>query len=982
MKRNLLDFTGEFTRRHIGPSPADTEHMLATIGADSMDRLIEETIPAGIRRQRELAVGPGLSEHEYLSYVRGLARRNRTFRSFIGLGYYGTITPPVIQRNVFENPGWYTAYTPYQAEIAQGRLEALLNFQTLVIDLTGLDVANASLLDEATAAAEAMTLMYRSRTPAQQKAGATKLFLSKGVLPQTIDVLNLRARPLGIELVYRDFAEMQLDDDMFAAIIQYPDAGGAVHDYRAFIERAREKGIRVIMAADPLSLVLLTSPGELGADVAIGSMQRFGVPMGYGGPHAAYMAVRDEFKRQMPGRLIGVSVDSQGDPAYRMSLQTREQHIRREKATSNICTAQALLANMAGFYAVFHGPEGLRRIAARVHLYARMLADQLAGLGFTIAHEHFFDTIRVDLSADVLERLRGEALKAEVNFYYPDTGGVVIALDETVGRADLERIAAVFAATAGKERGGLDFSAAEDETAALADLPADYLRKDEILTHPVFHSHHSETGMMRYLRKLEGRDLGLNTAMIPLGSCTMKLNAAVEMMPLSMSEFAGLHPFVPADQAAGYHAMIEELERDLCEITGFTACSLQPNSGAQGEYAGLMVIRAYHHERGNFDRDVVLIPTSAHGTNPASAVMAGMDVVLVQCDDAGNVDLEDLQNKAARHADRLSALMITYPSTHGVFEEEIRDICETVHRYGGQVYLDGANMNAQVGLTAPAELGADVCHLNLHKTFAIPHGGGGPGMGPICVAEHLAPFLPGHSQTEGVGGDKAIASVSAAPYGSALILLISHAYIKLLGDHGLRAASEYAILGANYIKARLEKDYPVLYTGQQGRVAHEMILDIRPFKKECGIDVEDIAKRLMDFGFHAPTMSWPIAGTLMVEPTESEPREELDRFCDAMLTIRAEIREIESGAATADNNVVRNAPHTARMVTANDWSYPYSREQAAYPDARLRDAKFWPAVGRIDNVYGDRNLICACPPLEVYAAESQQLEESAAGVSS
>ncbi len=970
MNQNVLDQSQEFTRRHIGPGPADLKKMLSTIGAGSLDELIDQTIPASIRRARPLNIAAGLSEFEYLEQVRGLAAENRLFRSLIGTGYHGTIVPEVIKRNIFENPGWYTAYTPYQAEISQGRLEALLNFQTMIIDLTGLDVANASLLDESTAAAEAMTLLHRSRAPAQAASGAHRFFVAKGVLPQTIDVLNLRARPLGIELVYRDFAEGHLDDDMFGAILQYPTATGAAHDYRAFIERAHAKGIRVILAADPLALVVLASPGELGADVAIGSTQRFGVPMGYGGPHAAYMAVRDEFKRQMPGRLIGVSVDSQGNVAYRMSLQTREQHIRREKATSNICTAQALLATMAGMYAVYHGPEGLRKIALRVHGLARLLAGSARSLGYRLAADSFFDTIHIDCDETTRERLRAQSLAERINFAYPAEGGVVIALDETVNVDLCLAVSRVFARAAGRT----DVATPDTRTLAagdeiLDDLPPGLRRASAILAHPVFNSYHSETGMMRYLRRLENRDLGLNTAMIPLGSCTMKLNAAVEMAPLSWPEFAGLHPFVPKDQAAGYQKMIAELEGLLSEITSFDACSLQPNSGAQGEYAGLMVIRAYHEDHGNAHRNVVLIPASAHGTNPASAAMAGMEVVVVQCDEQGNVDLEDLQNKAARYEKNLGALMITYPSTHGVFEEEVRGICETVHRYGGQVYLDGANMNAQVGLTAPAELGADVCHLNLHKTFAIPHGGGGPGMGPICVRAHLAPYLPGHNQVAGVGGPAAISSVSGAPYGSALILLISYAYIKLLGGSGLRAASEYAILNANYIKSRLEHAYPVLYTGQKGRVAHEMILDVRPLKKDAGIEAEDIAKRLMDYGFHAPTMSFPIAGTLMIEPTESEPLDELDRFCDAMLLIRKEIDAVARGSADPANNVLKHAPHTAGMVVAGEWPHPYTREEAAFPDARLRESKFWPAVGRIDNVYGDRNLICACPPVEAYANE-------------
>ena len=963
MKINL-ESTDHFVNRHIGPGPRDLEEMLQTVGVSSLDELIDQTIPGSIRLEKDLDLPEGLSEHRFLTELRKTAGENQVFRSYIGLGYYNTLTPGVIQRNILENPGWYTQYTPYQAEISQGRLEALLNFQTMVMDLTALDIANASLLDEGTAAAEAMTLFHRLRPPKKNKADT--FFVSNECLPQTIAILKSRAEPLEIKLVVGDFATHEFTDEYFGALLQYPTADGQVHDYRAFIEKAHATQARVAMAADLLSLTLLTPPGELGADVALGNTQRLGVPMGFGGPHAAYFATSDELKRQLPGRIIGVSIDSRGKRAYRMALQTREQHIRREKATSNICTAQALLAIMAGMYAVYHGPEGLRNIALRVHTLTKILESELKKLGYEQANSVYFDTLKIK-GANV-DAVREEALSRGINLRYEDDF-IGISLDESVGTDDLRDLVDIFARTAGKSV-NIDPEAAQDEIDL--SLPAGLKRGGEVLSHPIFSLHHSETAMMRYIKTLENRDLALNTAMIPLGSCTMKLNAVAEMAAVTWPEFSVQHPFAPSNQTAGYQRVIGDLEKYLCEITGFAACSLQPNSGAQGEYSGLMVIRQYHLERGDTERNIALIPASAHGTNPASAVMAGMKVVVVACDDQGNIDLEDLQNKAAKHADNLSSLMVTYPSTHGVFEEEIKEICDTVHKYGGLVYMDGANMNAQVGLTSPANIGADVCHLNLHKTFSIPHGGGGPGMGPICVTKDLAPYLPGHPLRGDVGGDKAIHAVSAAPWGSASILLISYAYIKLLGREGATAATKYAMLNANYIKARLEKDYNVLYTGKNGRVAHEMIIDFRHWKKD-GLEVEDVAKRLIDYGFHAPTMSFPIAGTLMVEPTESEPRVELDRFCDAMLAIRAEIQELLDGSVDAKDNVLKNAPHTSEQATADNWPHGYSREKAVYPVPSLRENKFWPPVGRVDNVHGDRNLICACPPMEAY----EEADESA-----
>ena len=930
--------------------------MLKAAGAATLDALIDETIPARIRLDRPLNLPEGRGEYEFLRELRETAAQNQLFRSYIGLGYSDCFTPSVILRNVLENPGWYTPYTPYQAEIAQGRLEALLNFQTVVRDLTGMEVANASLLDEATAAAEAMTMLHRV-----SKSKANKFFAADSCFPQTLDVLRTRAEPLGIELVVGDWRSVNLDQTFFGALVQTPDESGTVHDLRDFISSAKRAGVMVAVATDLLSLTLLTPPGEIGADVVLGNSQRFGVPMGYGGPHAAFFATQEKYVRQVPGRIIGVSVDAHGNAAYRMALQTREQHIRREKATSNICTAQALLANMAGFYAVWHGPKGLTHIARRVHGLAKLLERELAKAGVAQRNELFFDTLCLEPPAGTTARIREAAVAQKMNFRYRADGTINVALDETTTPGDVEAIVKVFSSGTGAQP---NFDASPENL--VLNYPAALKRTSEFLTHPVFNTHHSESQMMRYIRSLERRDVGLDTSMIPLGSCTMKLNAATEMLPVTWPEFSKLHPFAPVEQAAGYQKIFRELESALAEITGFAAVSLQPNAGSQGEFAGLLVIRAYHHARGDHHRDVVLIPASAHGTNPASGVMAGMRVVVVASTTEGNIDVSDLKAKAAQHRDSLAALMVTYPSTHGVFEESIQDICRIVHENGGQVYMDGANMNAQVGLTSPAAIGADVCHLNLHKTFSIPHGGGGPGMGPIAVAAHLAPYLPGHPIIK-TGGAHAIHSVAAAPWSSASILLISYAYIKMLGRDGMTEATRNAILNANYIKSRLEKYYPVLYTRETGRVAHEMIFDLRPLKTASGIDETDVAKRLMDYGFHAPTVSFPVAGTLMVEPTESEPKEELDRFCDAMIAIRAEIQAVIDGKADAQDNVLKNAPHTAAAVAADEWMHVYSREQAAYPLPFVRARKFWPSVGRIDNPYGDRNLMCSCPPVEAFA---------------
>jgi glycine dehydrogenase len=955
--RSALTHTDTFVRRHIGPDAAEIAQMLETLGYGSLDELIAATVPASIRLDRPLELGPERSEYELLNELRKIAQRNKVFRSFIGMGYHDTIVPPVIQRNVLENPGWYTQYTPYQAEIAQGRLEALLNYQTMVIDLTGLPIANASLLDEGTAAAEAMALAYHAAGSDQRNT----FWVSKDCHPQTIDVVRTRARARGVDVLVGDHADCDFSTPVFGVLLQYPATDGAVVDYSDFARRAKEAGAVVTVAADLLSLTLLAPPGEWGADIAIGNTQRFGVPLGYGGPHAAYFACRDEHKRQIPGRIIGISTDAQGNPALRMALQTREQHIRREKATSNICTAQVLLAVMASMYAVYHGPGGLRDIARRVHLYAAMLAEGARRLGYTVVHENFFDTVRIDVGTRLVS-VMAAAQERGYNLRALDEHSVCVALDETVGIEDLDAVLVSL------NRGSpLPFLTTGLADAVDEEMAGPLARTSEYLTHPVFHTHRSETAMLRYIRRLESRDLSLTQSMIPLGSCTMKLNATSEMFPVSWPEFNRIHPFAPLQQTKGYQEMFRQLEHDLAEITGFAAVSLQPNAGSQGEYAGLLCISAYHESRGQGHRDVCLIPQSAHGTNPASAVMAGMKVVVVGTDPDGNIDLADLRAKAEQHADDLAALMVTYPSTHGVFEEGIREVCEVIHAHGGQVYMDGANMNAQVGLCRPGDFGADVCHLNLHKTFCIPHGGGGPGMGPICVAEHLRPFLPGHPVVPVGQGDHG--AVSAGPWGSPSILPISYVYIKLMGAEGLTLATKVAILNANYIARRLEEHYPVLYRGANDTVAHECIVDLRQLKS-AGVEVEDVAKRLIDYGFHAPTVSFPVAGTMMIEPTESESLPELDRFCEAMIAIREEIREVELGILDRHDNPLRNAPHTAAVVTADEWEHAYGRERAAYPAGWLRERKFWPHVGRVNNAAGDRNLICACVPIEDYAAMS------------
>lgn len=944
-----------FADRHIGPDDKQVKHMLATIGVKSVNDLIAKIIPELIRLQKPLNLPEAMSEFEYLNELKAVASENQLFKNFIGMGYYNTIVPGVIKRNIFENPGWYTAYTPYQAEIAQGRMEALLNFQTMVCDLTGMQIANASLLDEATAAAEAMVMFYYTRSKEAEKKNAVKFFVSENCFPQTIDVLRTRSKPLGIELVVGDEQLFSPDDSFFGALLQYPDAIGNVLDYKNIVNMCHRHDVRVCVAADILSLVLLTPPGEWGADCVVGSTQRFGVPMGYGGPHAAYFATHDVYKRNLPGRIIGMSVDAEGNPALRMALQTREQHIRRDKATSNICTAQVLLAVMASMYAVYHGAEGLKAIATTVHKRTTALAESLKKAGFKVVNNSWFDTLTVEV--EDAESVRDMAEANLINFRYKGNS-VGVSIDETTSDEDLKDILRVFAASIGKK------SIAAVSLNGNA-IPAALLRSSEFLTNAVFNTHHSETEMLRYIKRLENKDLALNHSMISLGSCTMKLNATSEMEPLSWPEFANMHPFAPVEQAQGYAHIITELENYLKEITGFAAVSLQPNSGAQGEYAGLVVIQKYHNDRGQNHRNVVLIPQSAHGTNPASAVLAGLKVVVVKCDDDGNIDLSDLRLKAEQHQENLSCLMVTYPSTHGVYEENIKQITAAVHANGGQVYMDGANMNAQVGLTCPALIGADVCHLNLHKTFAIPHGGGGPGMGPIGVAEHLAPFLPSHTVVP-TGGRKGVNAVAAAPWGSALILLISYGYIKMLGKTGVQRATEIAMLNANYIKARLEKHYPVLYKGKNGFCAHEMILDCRAFKAVANIDVTDIAKRLMDYGFHAPTVAFPVAGTLMVEPTESEPLEEIDRFCDAMIAIRHEIMEVINGEYSKEDNMLVNAPHTALEATADEWKHSYSRQKAVFPAPWVAGNKFWPSVKRVDNAYGDRNLVCTCPDVASY----------------
>ncbi|KAB8318951.1 aminomethyl-transferring glycine dehydrogenase [Tolypothrix campylonemoides VB511288] len=966
-----------FRERHIGPSPNDIQQMLEVLGytksdktAESsdcfspLDELIDQAVPHLIRLSRLLELPEAQSEYAALTKLKEIASKNQVFRSFIGMGYYDCITPPVIARNILENPGWYTAYTPYQPEIAQGRLEALLNFQTMIIDLTGLEIANASLLDEATAAAEAMSMSY-----GVCKNKANTYFVSRDCHPQTIDVLQTRAQPLGIDIIVGDHQTFDFSQAIFGAILQYPASDGTIYDYRAFVEKAHAEGALVTVAADPLSLTLLTPPGEFGADIAVGSTQRFGIPLGYGGPHAAYFATKEEYKRQVPGRIVGVSKDAQGKPALRLALQTREQHIRREKATSNICTAQVLLAVMASMYAVYHGSAGLKRIAENIHSMTVILAEGLKRLGYSIGSEHFFDTLRVDLGKRSLDKILQacEARKINIRIFNATTVG--ISLDETTTEKDLIDLLEIFAL--GNK---LPFTLDELTSPSLprsltpSSPSSPHLsqpRTTSYLTHPVFNRYHSETELLRYLHKLETKDLSLTTSMIPLGSCTMKLNATSEMVPVTWAEFRKIHPFAPLSQTRGYQTLFQQLEEWLAEITGFAGISLQPNAGSQGEYTGLLVIRQYHESRSEEHRNICLIPTSAHGTNPASAVMCGMKVVAVACDSEGNVDLDDLKAKAEKHSKELAALMVTYPSTHGVFEEQIQEICAVVHAHGGQVYMDGANMNAQVGLCRPGDIGADVCHLNLHKTFCIPHGGGGPGMGPIGVASHLVPFLPGHAVVE-IGGEQNIGAIAAAPWGSASILVISWMYIAMMGADGLTEATKVAILNANYIAKRLEPYYPVLYKGKNGLVAHECILDLRSLKKSASIEIDDVAKRLMDYGFHAPTVSWPVAGTIMVEPTESESKEELDRFCDAMIAIRQEIAEIESGKMDAQDNVLKNAPHTAQSLIVGEWNHPYSREQAAYPAPWTREHKFWPVVGRIDNAYGDRNFVCSCLPMDAY----------------
>ena len=944
--------TNSFALRHIGPRESDLQDMLNTVGAESLDQLIYETIPDDIRLKKDLDLAPAMSEQEYLSHSIALAAKNKVFKTYIGLGYHQSIMPSVIQRNILENPGWYTAYTPYQAEIAQGRLEALLNFQTVVADLTGMEIANASLLDEGTAAAEAMALLQALRDRDQKKNNVNKFFVSEEVLPQTLDILKTRAIPLDIELVIGNHEEFDFSEGFFGVFLQYPGKTGQVFDYENFIANAREAGIKVAVAADILSLVKLRAPGEFGVDVVVGTTQRFGIPLGYGGPHAAFFATKDEYKRSIPGRIIGITKDADGNHALRMALQTREQHIKRDKATSNICTAQVLLAVMAGMYAVYHGPDGLEFIAGKVHRSALTVAKSLEKLGYQQLNSAFFDTILIKTDA---AKIKAIAEKNEVNFYYPANDLVSISIHEATNLDDVNTIIAIFAEAAGKE---------SEKISALAEgtaIPENVERKKEFLTNEVFNQYHSETDMMRYIKKLERKDLSLNHSMISLGSCTMKLNAASEMLPLSYPQWGNIHPFVPVEQAEGYQIALKRLEDQLTEITGFAATSLQPNSGAQGEYAGLLVIKAYHESRGDSHRDICLIPSSAHGTNPASAVMAGMKVVVTKSTPEGNIDVDDLREKAIKHKDNLSCLMVTYPSTHGVFESAIREITKIIHDNGGQVYMDGANMNAQVGLTNPGNIGADVCHLNLHKTFAIPHGGGGPGVGPICVAKQLVPFLPGNPIIK-TGGEEAITAISSAPWGSALVCLISYGYITMLGSEGLRKSTEYAILNANYIKARLEGHYKTLYSGERGRAAHEMIVDCRPFKAK-GIEVTDIAKRLIDYGFHAPTVSFPVAGTLMIEPTESESKAELDRFCDALLSIR---QEIDEASEDEPNNVLKNSPHTLSMLTSDEWLFPYNREKAAYPLEYLRHNKFWASVRRVDDAYGDRNLICTCDPIEAY----------------
>ncbi|MDX1640259.1 MAG: aminomethyl-transferring glycine dehydrogenase [Balneolaceae bacterium] len=962
-----------FSKRHIGPDERQKQEMLEICGAQSIEQLLKETIPAKIRLDKPLDLPPAHSENEYLGEIKQIASKNKIYKSFIGMGYYDTHLPNVILRNILENPGWYTAYTPYQAEISQGRLEALINFQTMVSDLTGMEIANASLLDEGTAAAEAISMLHGRRKGKKRKT-ANSFFVSENCHPQSKSVLKSRMEPLDIELVFGNPDEADLsDENYFGILLQYPDTYGTVKDLTEIIEEAHANDVYVTVAADLLSLTLLTPPGEMGADVVVGTTQRFGVPMGYGGPHAAYFATKEEFKRQIPGRIIGVTKDAEGNAAYRMALQTREQHIRREKATSNICTAQVLLAVISGMYTVYHGPDGLKKIASKIHGLAKLASAGLKELGLELVSDQYFDTITVtNLGEEQVEAVRARAIEHEINFRYLEDG-VGISFDETKELIDVETVLEIFSEALGETT---DFDVQKASEVMTVDYPGSLKRTSPYLEHPVFNQFHSEHEMLRYLKELENRDLSLVHSMISLGSCTMKLNATAEMIPLTWPEFGKIHPFAPTNQASGYHQVFDELDNWLSEITGFAKISLQPNSGAQGEYAGLMTIRAYHHANGETQRDVTIVPSSAHGTNPASAVMAGMEVVVTKCDENGNIDLEDLQKNVEKYSDRLSSLMVTYPSTHGVFEEDIREICQLIHEHGGLVYMDGANMNAQIGWTSPAQIGADVCHLNLHKTFCIPHGGGGPGMGPIGVVEKLVPFLPGHDVIP-IDGERGIPPVSSAPWGSASILTISHAYIRMMGADGLKEATEIAILNANYLKDRLKDHYPVLYTGRGGRSAHEFIVDLRDFKQSIGVDATDVAKRLMDYGFHAPTMSFPVPGTLMIEPTESESKEELDRFCDAMIQIRKEIQEIEDGEVDPEENVLKHAPHSMRVALSEEWDRPYTREKAVFPVPNLRFNKFWPAVSRVDDAYGDRNLVCSCLPVEAYS----EGQEPAAGES-
>ena len=941
----LKDITQDFSLRHIGPRESEVKEMLKALKLDSIESLIDKTIPKLIQIKSELKIGPGLDEFSLLKKIKEIAAKNKVARSYIGTGYYGTITPPVIQRNILENPGWYTAYTPYQAEISQGRLEALLNYQTMVTDMTGLSISNASLLDESTAAAEAMVMMLRSTKERNQ------LLVADDCHPQTIDVLKTRSEPIGVKLVIKPLDEFNFTEDVFGALIQYPSTDGKVFDFSEICERAHKAGALITVATDLMALALIPTPGDIGADIAVGNSQRFGVPMGFGGPHAAFIAAREDFKRKMPGRIIGVSIDSNGNRALRMALQTREQHIRRDKATSNICTAQVLLAVMASMYAVYHGPSGIKAIANRIHEKTKILANALKASGYKIVYDQFFDSIRISIKNKSIDEMKKAAELRNLNFRYFENNDIGISLDETTSENDLIDILSIF-----------NSKLSQNNNFSLL-----YNRASTFLTHDIFNQYHSETEMMRYIHKLETKDLTLNTSMIALGSCTMKLNAAAEMIPITWPEFAYIHPFAPPEQTLGYKELCDSLSNWLIDITGLNGCSLQPNSGAQGEYTGLLVIRSYHLDNGNPHRKIFLIPSSAHGTNPASAIMAGMKVVVIKCDEQGNIDLEDLKSKVEIHSTNLAGIMVTYPSTHGVFEEAIGEICDMIHKNGGQVYLDGANLNAMVGLTRLGEFGADVCHINLHKTFAIPHGGGGPGMGPICVAKHLVPFLPGHFTLN--NSEKAIHAVSAAPIGSAGVLPISWAYIALLGSEGLRASTEIAILNANYMAHRLKDHYPILYRGSKGYSAHEFILDLRPLKRDHNISDEDVAKRLIDYGYHAPTMSFPVAGTLMIEPTESESKKELDQFCDAMILIKKEIEDIINGSLDKEDNPLTNAPHTALVVTNDNWNHSYSRNQAAYPAKWLKEFKYWPSVGRVDNAFGDRNLICTCPPIEDYEEE-------------